>query len=84
MAVYVDSLCDYGWHYGKSCHLVADSVSELKAFAVSIGLKEYWLQSGSIPHFDLTESKRKAAVMRGAVELNRRDFVSKFMQLRVR
>jgi hypothetical protein len=33
MSVYVDSLIDYGWRHGASCHLIADKVSELKAFA---------------------------------------------------
>jgi hypothetical protein len=82
MAVYVDGLCDYGWRYGKSCHLIADTRDELKAFAVSIGLQVRWYQPGSFPHFDLTAGKRTAAVLRGAIELDRRAYVYKMAELR--
>lgn len=39
MPVYADPLIDYGWRHGISCHLIADTVSELKAFAVSLGMR---------------------------------------------
>ena len=83
MAVYVDSLIDYGWKYGKSCHLIADTPDELMFFAMDdLGLKGNWFQPKSFPHFDLTASKRALAVKRGAVELNRRDFVNKLQELK--
>jgi hypothetical protein len=34
-----------------------------------------------VPHFDLTASKRKAAVKAGAIELNRKDYVYKIREL---
>ena len=82
MAVYVDNLCNWGWHRGPSCHMIADSVSELVAFAVSIGLRPEWFQPKSSPHFDLTAESRRVAVLHGAVELDRRAFVQKLRQLR--
>ena len=82
MAVYVDNLCDWGWHRGPSCHLIADSVSELIEFAESIGLRPEWFQQKSSPHFDLTAASRRQAVLRGAVELDRRAVVHKLRQLR--
>lgn len=82
MAVYVDNLRNWGWKRGKSCHLIADDVQELKKFAVSIGLQERWFQPRSSPHFDLTENARKRAVERGAIELNNRDFVAKLREIR--
>lgn len=33
MPVYVDQLRDFGWRYGRSCHLIADTLAELFAFA---------------------------------------------------
>jgi len=88
MAVYVDQLIDHGvtakWRHGKACHLIADSVDELKAFAVEIGMRVEWFQPGSTPHFDLTEQLRERAVACGAVELNRRQLIAKIRELRGR
>lgn len=82
VAVYVDKLTDYKWRHGPSCHLIADSIDELIAFAVSIGLRAEWFQPKSSPHFDLTAGGRIAAVENGAIELNNRDFVKKLRELR--
>lgn len=75
MAVYVDALIDYGWHLGKSCHLVADSEQELHEFARLIGCKRSWFQQGKLPHYDLTRYYREAAIARGAGEIDRRGIV---------
>jgi hypothetical protein len=84
MAVYVDRLVDYNWHRGPSCHLVADSVEELIAFAEQIGLRREWFQPKSSPHFDLTADGRKAAIENGAIPLSNREFVAKIRELRKR
>ena len=84
MAVYVDKLVDYSWHRGPSCHLIADSVAELKTFAVEMGLRVAWFQHKSSPHFDLTAEARKIAVQNGAIELSNREFVAKIRELRKR
>jgi Protein of unknown function (DUF4031) len=84
MAVYVDKLVDYSWRHGPSCHLIADSVAELKEFAVRLGMREEWFQPKSSPHFDLTAEGRKIAVENGAIELNNREFVAKIRELRKR
>lgn len=76
MTVYVDWLMHHGWvlrgHHVRNCHMFADSVDELLEFAERIGLKPRWLQGKRAIHFDLTESRRKAAVELGAVELTRK------------
>ena len=82
MAVYVDSLRDYGWRHGPSCHLIADSVDELMEFAVRMGLKREWFQAKSTPHFDLTAEGRELAVQHGAIELGQRQLVAKIRELR--
>ena len=87
MAVYVDELKSYPlakWRHGKACHLIADTVAELKGFAVSIGMREEWFQPRSSPHFDLTEELRAQAVAAGAIELGRREFVAKLQALRAK
>lgn len=54
--------------------MIADTNEELHAFAARIGLKREWFQTDLEPHYDLTASKRKLAVQRGAVELEDRPF----------
>lgn len=76
MAAYVDKLRDWGWRYGKSCHLAADTLEELHAFAASIGMKRSWFQGGRRPHYDLTERRRAAAVALGAREVDDREFIA--------
>jgi len=87
MAVYVDDLKSYPlakWRHGKACHMIADTILELKNFAVTLGMREEWFQPKSSPHFDLTEELRTKAVAAGAIELNRREFVIKLQELRAR
>lgn len=79
MTVYVDWLMNHGWYLRgrrvQSCHMMADSDRELEAFALGIGLKTEWMQwSKGALHYDLTASKRRAAVTAGAVELTRETF----------
>jgi len=84
MPVYVDSLVNYGWKRGPSCHMIADTISELKAFAVWIGMRPEWYQAKSSPHFDLTTDARAYAIKHGAIELDRRAFVEKIRELRAK
>lgn len=57
------------------CHMMADTREELDAMALQIGLRLQWRQeSGSvIEHYDLTESRRAAAVRAGTVEITWRE-----------
>ncbi len=81
MSVYVDPLINYGWRLGPSCHLWADSVEELHAFAGRLGMHRSWFQDKDLPHYDLTEGRRLLAVMLGAVQLGRRESVNKWRAL---
>jgi len=81
--IYVDSLINWGWRLGKSCHLIADSEEELVEFAVKIGLKPEWIQRKGATHFDLTQSKRKLAVKNGAQELGWKQFGEKVRWLKI-
>ncbi len=82
MGVYVDTLIDWGWHRGPSCHLIADSVDELISFAAKLGLKPEWMQTDNTPHYDLDARGRETALSLGAIPLKRRDFVLKLREIR--
>lgn len=82
MSVYVEPLHNWGWKYGPSCHLVADSLSELHEFAGKLGMLRSWFQDKDVPHYDLIASKRKLAVMLGAIELTDEQAVKKWRALR--
>ena len=75
MSVYVDdlmvSLRNKNWPYSHSCHLVADTVSELHYFAGRMRLKPAWFQNKpELPHYDLTKGMRRLAVKLGAIEVD--------------
>lgn len=58
---------------GGSCHLSADTLDELHAFAALLGLRREWFQKHPrMDHYDLTPSKRALAVALGAVEVSAR------------
>ena len=57
----------------QSCHLSADTLDELHAFAARIGMKRSWFQDHPImPHYDLTPARREAALRAGAVFVSAR------------
>lgn len=81
--VYVDPLRNWGWTHGPSCHLIADTLDELHAFAAKLGMRRAWFQEhGRYPHYDLAATRRERAVRLGAVELDARAFVEKARELR--
>jgi hypothetical protein len=86
MAVYVDPLftclVSAAWKWPQSCHLFADDLDELHAFAKSIGIKREWFQDKRLPHYDLNATRRLVAVRRGAMELGRRAATEKWAEIR--
>ncbi len=91
MTVYVDGAnirADVGNIRGVWCHMTADTKEELIEFARGIGLKAAWFQTCKHSracrppencvhwHFDVTKSKRAAAVAAGAVEIDRHQMVA--------
>lgn len=73
--VYVDdadvSKYGRGWF-----HLTADSLVELHAFAVRIGLPTRAFHRGARhPHYDITEAQRLSALRSGAYPVSPRDIV---------
>lgn len=66
------------WRWKTAAHLLpaavtAGAVAALHKFALAIGLERSSFQAnGSVPHYDLTRGKRRAAVAAGAIELETR------------
>ena len=82
MAVYVDDE-QIPWRGKLWCHLVADSLPELHAFACQLGLKQAWFQSRSThPHYDVTINVRDRALVMGAVMGDRRTIITRAKQLK--
>lgn len=74
MTVYVDQYHELlgvpkKWKGGG--HLFGTDLDELHEFARSIGLKREWYQTGTsgFPHYDLVQSKRNLAIIRGAISV---------------
>lgn len=83
MTVYVDDLMAHGWQlHGravKNCHMFSDrlDLGKLHVLATRIGMKLNWFQGkASTPHYDLTASRRAAAITAGAVPVDRRQAVA--------
>jgi len=57
--------------HARWCHMLADTREELDAMADAIGLRRSWIQYPGTwrEHYDVTESRRSAAVALGAVEI---------------
>jgi hypothetical protein len=88
LSVYVDKLAYYGrWKYGRSCHMVADTIQELHAMAERIGHRREWFQDtppASVPHYDLSGPRRILAIKLGAIEVDRRKLVALIRAYRTR
>lgn len=81
--VYVDPLVDYKGDGVLWCHLHADSVDELHAFATRLGMKRSWFQDKPFfPHYDLQWRKRALAVRLGAIEISHRDMAKRSLAAR--
>lgn len=66
--MYVDEL--RAWRPGarRTCHLTADTPAELRAFVRRTGIpRHYRHPRASVPHYDLPERWREAALLLGAV-----------------
>jgi len=74
--VYVDAL--FIAKGGREwCHMSADTLEELHAFALGIDVPRCWYHGArkGHPHYDLSPERRKKAVAAGAKEVSAFEFV---------
>lgn len=89
MSVYVDELLPWPTRIrcfrDGACHMTADTVAELHAFAARLGLKRTWFQPHRVfGHYDLTRGRREDAVRLGAVEVTGRWLILRKNEARAR
>ncbi len=83
MTVFVDNEC-ITWRGKLWCHLVADSLDELHAFAARLGLRRGWFQEkASYPHYDVTTEVRDRALRLGALPGRKAQIISSARLLRI-
>lgn len=83
MTVYIDH-SRLSWRGRSWCHLVADSVAELHAFAAELGLRKEWFQDQTMyPHYDVTVSVQRRALALGAQVGDKRTIVACAKRLRI-
>ena len=77
MTVYVDAM---EAQFGRMimCHMLADTDEELHQMANKIGVNKKWHQKEGTPHshYDICLSKRKLAIILGAVEITSEELVA--------
>lgn len=83
MVVYVDDM-KAPFRRMVMSHMMADSSAELMAMADRLGLQRAWLQKAGtyLEHYDVSTSKRAAAVRAGAVQVSRRELVRMMLDKR--
>lgn len=76
MTIYVDSAIHRTGPRGRKryCHMTADTVEELHAFARFLGVKRCWFETSrsGTKHYDIDEATREIALSMGAIEKRRR------------
>lgn len=83
MAVYVDE-AKWAWRGQYWCHMVADSIDELHAFADLLGMKREWFQDKRLPHYDMNAKRRERALKLGALRISsNRQLISLSKALRI-
>ena len=82
MSVYVDAPV---WPYRQMlmCHMLADTEEELHEMAAAIGVARKHFQNDRYPHYDICKTKRRRAVILGAIEITRKQFVTLAKQQRI-
>lgn len=74
MSVYVDNaMIPFGRM--KMCHMVANSLEELHGMAEKLGLRRWFQEEASFPHYDICLSKRAHAIALGAKPITRQQLV---------
>ena len=75
MAVYVDR-AKVPFKGKEWCHLMADTLEELHAFAKTVGIdSRLFHRSASYPHYDITLEMRILVIAYGAIDADRKTII---------
>lgn len=79
MATYVTTMLRHIAFGGRRrrCYLFADTVEELHRFARGIGCRRWWFHNVRYPHYDLSPTKRHAALQAGALHITAREWIDR-------
>ena len=82
MGIYIDRAnIPYGSKF--MCHMMADTLTELHAFAKQLGIKRCWYHcNASYPHYDICTETRIIALAFGANLVDRHTIIKYGIQLR--
>lgn len=76
MAIYVDR-SSVSFKGRKWCHLMADTLEELHAFAQQMGIDaRLFHRDASYPHYDITLEMRSMVIAHGAVDADRKMIIA--------
>lgn len=64
------------------CHMTADSLDELHAMAMRLGIRRWFQDKDGAPHYDLCKENRLRAMAAGAVAVSRRELLKKARECR--
>jgi hypothetical protein len=79
--VYIDNYNCRGVRGMIFCHMMADTLDELFKMADLIGInRKYYQNNPRHPHFDICKSKKKLAILNGAIEVTTKQLIEHFKQ----
>lgn len=59
------------------CHMAADTLQELHAMAVELGVAKHFQNKPGAPHYDICKASRARAISLGAVEVTSKYLLTK-------
>ena len=58
------------------CHMAADSLPELHAMAIRLGVRRWFQNKPGAPHYDINKANRSLAIRYGAIEVTSRPLLN--------
>jgi hypothetical protein len=58
------------------CHMTADTLAELHAMAIRLGVRRWFQDKPGAPHYDISKMNRSLAIRFGAVEVRPRELLA--------
>ena len=74
MAVYVGTR-EYKFGRLRLSHMVSDNLTELHEMAEKLGVSQWFQNEGRWPHYDISKTNKRKAILLGAVLVNDRELI---------